>query len=220
MGIPILVRHLNMDTGPRFYIHKAHKPCVDIMATTNLGRLNCHKPLQWRHNERDGISNHLRLDCLFNFCLGADQRKHQSSASLVTGDRCIPSQRVSNAENVYIWWRHLDTTYCQRWFESDGYMNVISTVISMCIMPQKANYEYWFLSTYSSIFYHDTLGNPFAHPGKNITHPFCYLLGKCSFCLINQYLCTGEHLQSDLNIFQFDFMFVKQHDVSASAALP
>ena len=38
---------------------------------------------------------------------GADQRKHQSSASLayVWG---IPAQMVSNAENVFIWWRHHD----------------------------------------------------------------------------------------------------------------
>ena len=33
------------------------------------------------------------------------------------------------------------------------------------------------------------------------------------FKWFNQYSCTGEHLQSDLNIFQFDFMFVKPHDV-------
>ena len=26
-----------------------------------------------------------------------------------------------------------------------------------------------------------TLGNPFAHTGKNITRPFCYLGGKCLF---------------------------------------
>ena len=44
-------------------------------------------------------------------CQGADQRKHQSSASLTyvrgtSGDRWIPSQRDSNAENVSIWWRH------------------------------------------------------------------------------------------------------------------
>ena len=45
-------------------------------------------------------------------CSGADQREHQSSASLafvggihtVTGD--FPVQRASNAENVSIWWRH------------------------------------------------------------------------------------------------------------------
>ena len=40
---------------------------------------------------------------------GADQRKHQSSASLasmwgMTGE--FPAQRVSNAEKVSIWWRH------------------------------------------------------------------------------------------------------------------
>ena len=38
--------------------------------------------LQWRHNERDGVSNHRRLDCLLYGFSGADQRKHQSSASL------------------------------------------------------------------------------------------------------------------------------------------
>ena len=41
----------------------------------------------------------------------ADQRKHQSSASLafvwgIHRDRWIPAQRVSYAENVSIWWRH------------------------------------------------------------------------------------------------------------------
>ena len=42
---------------------------------------------------------------------GADQRKHQSSASLAfvrgihrTGE--FPAQRASNAENASIWWRH------------------------------------------------------------------------------------------------------------------
>ena len=35
---------------------------------------------------------------------GADQRKHQSSASLGTGE--FPAQMASNAENVSIWWRH------------------------------------------------------------------------------------------------------------------
>ena len=35
---------------------------------------------QWRHNERDGVSNHRRLDCLLNRLFR--QRKHQSFASL------------------------------------------------------------------------------------------------------------------------------------------
>ena len=37
-------------------------------------------------------------------CSGADQRKHQSSASPVTDE--FPTQRVSNAEKVSIWWCH------------------------------------------------------------------------------------------------------------------
>ena len=50
---------------------------------------------QWRHNERDGVSNHQRLCCLQNRLLrrrpgGADHRKHQSSAAAPGG---FPSQR-------------------------------------------------------------------------------------------------------------------------------
>ena len=37
---------------------------------------------QWRHNGRDGVSNHQRPIVCSTFCSGADQRKHQSSASL------------------------------------------------------------------------------------------------------------------------------------------
>ena len=38
--------------------------------------------IQWRHNERDNVSNYRRLDCLLNLCSVADQRKQQNSASL------------------------------------------------------------------------------------------------------------------------------------------
>ena len=43
--------------------------------------------LQWRHNGRDGVSNHQPHDCLPNrlsgrVYSGADQRKYQSSSSL------------------------------------------------------------------------------------------------------------------------------------------
>ena len=38
--------------------------------------------LQWRQNERDGVSNHKPHDCLLNRYSDADQRNHQSSASL------------------------------------------------------------------------------------------------------------------------------------------
>ena len=42
--------------------------------------------LQWRHNERDSLSNDQRLYCCSTVCSGA--------------------VRASNAENVSIWWRH------------------------------------------------------------------------------------------------------------------
>ena len=44
--------------------------------------LNGTMALQWRHNEHDCVSNHQSHQCLLNRYLGADQRKHQSSASL------------------------------------------------------------------------------------------------------------------------------------------
>ena len=39
---------------------------------------------------------------------GADQIKHQSSASLAYLRGEIPAQMDSNVENVSIWWRHHD----------------------------------------------------------------------------------------------------------------
>ena len=47
-------------------------------------------PSKWRHNGRDGVSNHQTHDYLFNRIF----------------KRWFPAQRASNAENVSIWWRH------------------------------------------------------------------------------------------------------------------
>ena len=69
-------------------------------------------PWQWRHNERDGVSNHQRRDCLLNRLFS---RRWQKTSKLrvtglcagnspVTGE--FPAQRASNAENVSIRWRH------------------------------------------------------------------------------------------------------------------
>ena len=69
------------------------------------------RPLQWRHDERDGVSNHhfhYLLNLLFR------RRSKKTSKLRVTG-LCegnppvtdgFPSQRTSNEENVSIWWRH------------------------------------------------------------------------------------------------------------------
>ena len=70
------------------------------------------EPVQWLHNERDGVSNHRRINCLPNPLSRCRSKK--TSKLLVTG-LCegnspvtgeFPAQRASNAENVSIWWRH------------------------------------------------------------------------------------------------------------------
>ena len=74
-------------------------------------------PLLWRHDERDGVSNHPRLESLLNPLLR--RRSKKTSKFRVTG-LCVgnssvagefPAQRASNAENVSIWWRHYDCKY-------------------------------------------------------------------------------------------------------------
>ena len=65
--------------------------CVSISALINVLIIN-HSGARtgisgtitswWRHNERDGVSNYRRLDYNSTICSCADQRKHQSSASL------------------------------------------------------------------------------------------------------------------------------------------
>ena len=68
--------------------------------------------LQWRHNERDGVSNHQPHDCLHNRLFRRRSKKTSKlrvtglceGNSPVTGE--FPAQMASNAENVSIWWRH------------------------------------------------------------------------------------------------------------------
>ena len=76
--------------------------------------LTAGSPLRWRHNDRDGVSNHQPYDCLLNHLF---RRRSKKTSKLpvtglcagnlpVTGE--FPAQRASNAENVSIWWRHND----------------------------------------------------------------------------------------------------------------
>ena len=48
---------------------------------------------------------------------------------------------------------------------------------------------------------------------ENITRPSVIYVENVHFDWFNQYVCSVEHFQSDLDIFQFDFMFMKPHDV-------
>ena len=67
---------------------------------------------EWRHNERNGVSNSRRLHCLLN-CWFSRRSKKTSKfcfTGLCEGNSPVtdefPAQRASNAENVSKWWSH------------------------------------------------------------------------------------------------------------------
>ena len=70
------------------------------------------RPLQWRHNGHDSVSNHQPHDCLLSRLFRRRSKKTSKLRAIglcagnspVTGE--FPAQMVSNAENVSIWWRH------------------------------------------------------------------------------------------------------------------
>ena len=69
-------------------------------------------PLHWRHNGRDGVSNHQPHDCLLNRSF---RRRSKKTSNLRVTGLCagnspgtgeFPAQMASYAENVSIWWNH------------------------------------------------------------------------------------------------------------------
>ena len=64
--------------------------------------------LQWRHNGRDGVSNHQPHHCLPNRLFRLKENikapRHWPLCGEFTGE--FPAKMASNAENVSIWWRH------------------------------------------------------------------------------------------------------------------
>ena len=83
-------------------------------------------PLQWRHNEHDCVSNHQPHDCLLNrwFRLRSKKTSKLRVTGLCAGNSPVtgefPTWKVSNAENVAIWWRHHALkyqTFARRWFQ-------------------------------------------------------------------------------------------------------
>ena len=69
------------------------------------------RTLQWRHNERDGVSIRQPYDCFLNHLFRRRSKKTSklrvyglcAGNSPVTGDRW---HRAGDAEKVSIWWRH------------------------------------------------------------------------------------------------------------------
>ena len=74
--------------------------------------------LRWRHNGRDGVSNHPPHDCLLNRFIQTQINenitapRHWPLCGEFTGE--FPAQMASNAENVSISWRHHELKFNNR----------------------------------------------------------------------------------------------------------
>ena len=101
----------------QYYLHGDNKVCTSASPKMKGRPKRRHSflKLHWIfHHYNDVIMSAMASQILsltivyLTVYSGADQRKHQSSASLafVTGE--FPAQMASNAENVSIWWRHHD----------------------------------------------------------------------------------------------------------------
>ena len=114
----------------------------------------------WLEVGRDGVSNHQRLDCLFN-CLFR-RRSKKTSKFRVTGlcegnspmTGVLPSQRASNAKNVSIWWRHHAVVRCR-------YLSWVQNLIEInSLTPGKCGIDSWALLTkLLSCEYHKALAD-------------------------------------------------------------
>ena len=63
-------------------------------------------PLQWRHNEHDVYSLFTQPFIRAKIKENTKAPRHWLLYGEFTGDRRIPAQRASDAEDVSIWWRH------------------------------------------------------------------------------------------------------------------
>ena len=90
-----------------------HSPCFSVSQRgKNISEKDTLNSLRWRHNERNGVSNHRRLDCFLNHLIRRWSKKTSKLRvtslcgrnSSVTDD--FPAQMASNAENISIRWCH------------------------------------------------------------------------------------------------------------------
>ena len=97
---------------PRALIGQKHAPYEAPMGLRLLVKCVYIDALQWRHNGRDGVSNHPSHYCLLNRYIWRRSKKSSklrvtglcAGNSPVTGQ--FPAHMASNAENVSTHWRH------------------------------------------------------------------------------------------------------------------
>ena len=86
------------------------KPFLYVQKAPTIFMTLTHDTLQWRHNERDGISHHRRLDCLLNRLFR--HRSKKTSKLCITGlcEGFIPSlNKLLDKQSSCQWF---DTSWC------------------------------------------------------------------------------------------------------------
>ena len=99
-------------------------------------------PLQWRHNQRDDVSNHQPHNCLLKRLFSRRSKKTSKlrfcglweGYSPMTGE--FSAQRASNPENVSIWWRH--HVMVRAWIK-----NVMSPIIHSTFSTLESTVNNW-----------------------------------------------------------------------------
>ena len=87
-------------------------------------------PLRWHHNERDSVSNYQPDDCLLNRLF---RRRSKKTPKLCVTGLCagnspgtFPAQLASNAENLFIGWRHHGVmAFCQKKRTGNNFSDII-----------------------------------------------------------------------------------------------
>ena len=139
--------------------------------------------LQWRHNEREGVPNHCVWIVCSTVCSGAYQRKYQSSASLslcewnpaVTGG--FPTQRASNAENVFIRWRrHVNSVYS--WWHARQTMASSFSIMDIVIEDLNVKFQIKVSAHASTTLVINKLGD-FSAVEQWSEHPFSVKVKHC-----------------------------------------
>ena len=98
------------------------------------GEFSNESPLQWRHNERDGVSYHQPHDCLLKRLFRRISKKPYKFrvTGLCEGNSPVisefPAQRGSNAENVSMWWRH----HAKQWHKKPRQTTLLQDIAVYC----------------------------------------------------------------------------------------
>ena len=113
--------------------------------------------LQWRHNGHDSVSNHQPHDCLPNRLF---RRRSKKTSKLRTTGICagnspetgeFPAQKASNAENVFIWWRH-QCPACRTYEIATRFWVVVICPIIKCLTVLEFSFILFDLCLFITIF--------------------------------------------------------------------